>query len=159
MTVTTPPLFYVDTNPAQAGRIWTLVIPAPDKWLTANPSRNNYYARSAQVRKWRQAGCDAGIAAGLPQHVDLVHFHGTARYHGHAPVRDRDNLRPTLKAVIDGLTPPKTVTRKGKTYHYPGCSLLVDDNDRHVAGTDITLERVPGDGRDELVLIIKEIIR
>ena len=156
----TVPLFHIAPAAPTAGREWTLIIAAPCPWLTANPKRNNYYARSAQVRQWRQAGCDAGVKAGLPQGVDLVHFHGTARYHGHsAPVRDRDNLRPTLKAVIDGLTPPKTVTRKGKTYHYPGCSLLVDDNDRHVAGTDITLERVPGTGRDELVLIIKEIIR
>lgn len=153
------PLFHVTLGAASTGRIWQLHIPAPGPWLTANPRRNNYYARSAEVRRWRQAAADAGEKAGLPKGIDYARIDGIARHHGRAPVRDRDNLRPTIKAAVDGLTPEKWVVRKGVRRHYPGCGLLVDDSDKHLAGTDITFERLPGTGRDELVLIIKEILR
>lgn len=156
-----PPLFDIDPGPRAQGRQWTLTIPAPCEWITANKITGTYhrYMRAKLTKPWRQAGCDAAEAQGLPTGLDYVRIDGIARYHGHAPVRDRDNLRPTLKAVIDGLGPPKTSVRKGKTHHYPGYGLIPDDNDRHLAGSDITLERLPGTGRDELVLIIKEILR
>jgi len=158
----TQPLFHIVPAAPTAGREWTFVIPAPCEWITANKITGTYnrYVRAKLTRPWRKASCDAAEREDLPTGLDCVRIDAIARYHtSHPPVRDRDNLRPTLKAVIDGLGPAKTSVRKGKTHRYPGYGLIPDDNDRHLAGSDITLERVPGPGRDELVLIIKEIIR
>lgn len=122
-------------------REWTLTIPAPCKWLTAN-QLNGYHNRiwrSTITKAWRTAAADAARAAGLPTGVHCIEVVGVARFLGRAPVRDRDNLRPTLKAVIDGLTPPRTFTRQGKTFHNPGHGLIADDDDKHLARSDIRI--------------------
>lgn len=132
----TEPLFDVGD-----GREWTLTIPAPCKWLTANRlnNRHNRFSRSKLTKEWRTAGYHAAKAAHLPTGLHCIEVIGVARFLGRAPVRDRDNLRPTLKAVIDGLGPPRTFTRQGKTFHSPGYGLIPDDNDKHLARSDIRI--------------------
>lgn len=120
-------------------REWTLTIAAPCAWLTANHinNRHNRYSRSALTKGWRTAGFEACGVAGLPTGLNVIDVAGVARFLGRAPVRDRDNLRPTLKAVIDGFGPARVWTRKGTTYHSPGYGLIPDDNDKHLADSRI----------------------
>lgn len=146
-------------------REWTIVIPAPCEWITANQLNNRHsrFSRSRLTLAWRTAACRLAAAANLPTGLDYVRIDAVAHFRGRAPVRDRDNLRPTVKACIDGLTPARTFTRKGTIYHSPGYGLIPDDNDRHLAGTDITIgERLPDRPYapvGELALIIREIER
>lgn len=123
------------------GREWTLTILAPCKWLTANQLNNkhNRIWRSTITKAWRAAAANAANAAGLPTGVHRIEVIAVARFLGRAPVRDRDNLRPTLKAVIDGLTPARTFTRQGKTFHSPGHGLIADDDDKHLVRSDIRI--------------------
>jgi hypothetical protein len=143
-------------------RQWEITILAPATWLTANElnNRHNRFSRSTITKAWRKAACDAAARLRLPQDLDYVRIDAVARFPGRAPVRDRDNLRPTVKAAIDGLTPAKTFVRKGKLFHSPGYALIPDDNDRHLAATDIRIERSPSAAaQGELVLIITEVKR
>lgn len=123
------------------GREWTLTIPAPCAWLTANQlnNRHNRFSRSSITKSWRTAGYHAAKAARLPTGLACIEVLGVARFLGRAPVRDRDNLRPTLKAVIDGFGPARTWTRKGATYHSPGYGLIADDDDKHLLRSDIRI--------------------
>jgi hypothetical protein len=114
-------------------------------WLTANVERYRY-SRAQHVRAWRQAVVDACTAAGLPQGITPVRIVAEVRYAGsRAPVRDRLNLANTIKAIVDGLGPGKTITRPvkatgaKKTYRTAGYGFLPDDSDKHVLGTDWTL--------------------
>lgn len=134
--MTAPALFDVGN-----GREWILTIPAPCAWLTANQlnNRHNRFSRSKLTKDWRTAAALAARAAGLPTGVGCIEVIGVARFLGRAPVRDRDNLRPTLKAVVDGLGPPRTWTRKGTTYHSPGHGLIADDDDKHLLRSDIRI--------------------
>lgn len=121
-------------------RTWRLEIFAPDAWLTANIERHRQ-ARSRKVRAWREATVAACTVAGLPKGITPVTITAVVLHAGRAPVRDRLNLAPTLKAIVDGLTPPKTFRRDGKTYTTAGYGLLPDDSDRHVVDTTWRLER------------------
>jgi len=122
-------------------RTWTLQIVAPCAWITANQLNNkhNRFSRSALTKTWRQVVVLHAVGEGLPTGLDYVRVDAVARFMGRAPVRDRDNLRPTLKAAIDGLTPERHFTRQGKNYHSPGYGLIPDDNDKHLAGSDIRI--------------------
>lgn len=147
------------------GREWTVSVLAPCAWITANQLNNRHtrHTRSTLTRQWREAVVEWSKHAKLPTGLDCVRVDAVARFLGRAPVRDRDNLRPTLKAVIDGLTPQRVWARKGKWYVSPGYGLIPDDNDRHLAGSDIRigdpLRTSPPGHPGLLLLTITEVIR
>lgn len=120
---------------------WTVRVPFAGEWLTANPaSSTDRYGRSRAIRDWREATAAACMAARLPKDVTPVRLILGVRYAGNrAPVRDRLNLAPTIKAIVDGLCPPKTITRAGRIYRTAGYGLLPDDSDEHVLGTEWTI--------------------
>lgn len=134
---------------------WTLVIPVPGEWLTANVERYRY-KRSALVKAWRTATVGQCVAGRLPTGITPVDILAVIRHPGRAPVRDRLNLAPTIKALVDALTPGRTFTRNGQTYRTAGYGLLPDDSDRHVRSTDWRLERDDKLRRAEVVLTIRE---
>jgi hypothetical protein len=83
--------------------------------------------------------------AKLPTGITPVRIHADVFYEGtRPPVRDRLNLAPTLKAIVDGLGPARDFTRKRpdgteKTYHTNGYGFLPDDSDKHVLDTTWTI--------------------
>ncbi|MFG3340568.1 hypothetical protein [Glycomyces sp. NPDC048151] len=94
---------------------WTLTIPAPTQWVSAN-DRSHWQSKARLVKIWREAGALHARAAKLP-HIDTpVHITGwvcrtdTRRADAH-------NRILTVKAVIDGLV---------------DAGILDDDNDKHV---------------------------
>lgn len=124
---------------------WTIGIPAV-QWLTANRELH-YRRRSELVRAWRQATVAACTRAQLPTGVTPVRLSAVAQYVTRsAPVRDRLNLAPTIKAIVDGLTPQVVKVRAGKQVVSEGYGLLPDDSDRHVLDTTWTLQRFDPDG-------------
>jgi hypothetical protein len=127
-----------------ADRIYTVYVPAAQAWLTANIERFRY-RRAELVRDWREATWLACREMKLPTGITPVTIHAVCRYVGRRPVRDNMNLAPTLKAVVDGLTPPRTTVRKGKTFRTVGYGLIPDDSDSHVRR--ITWELKPADAR------------
>jgi len=116
-------------------RTWTLVIPAPCEWITANPGSAGVYTIAGLKRQWRRSACIIATTAKLPRGLDYVRIDTECWFptEGRLPVRDRDNLRPTLKAAVDGLGPQTHLTRKGVVSVSPGYGLIVDDSDRHIA--------------------------
>jgi len=131
-----------DSDPAAPRRVWQLTILAPCEWLTANKINDtwNRYARSRLTRQWRQAIVDSCRQGQLPtgeHRLDLIQVEAIARFRGRPPVRDSENLRPTLKAAIDGLTPERYLSRKESRIPVPGWGLIPDDSDKHLARADI----------------------
>lgn len=123
------------------GREWTLVFDMPCEWLTANIDRDKY-KRAGLVKKIRTAVVKACEIENLPKGVGPVAIHVLVHYTSKAaPVRDKLNLAPTMKALVDGLTPAKSFVRDGKTHHVPGHGLLADDSDKHVLDTTWELKR------------------
>lgn len=119
-------------------------LPERDGWLTANRSLH-HMARSARVADWREATVTACHRAGLPRGITPVTITAVIAYRGRRPVRDTANLAPTMKAVIDGLTPARTV-KVGKGINtrvraYRGYGFLPDDSDRHLLTTPIWVLR------------------
>jgi hypothetical protein len=114
---------------------WQVQIPVPvavHGWLTSN-NRKEQMAQSRRVKAYRRAAADAGRRAGLPMEVSGVSLHFDCYYvTAMAPVRDRLNLEPTIKALTDGLGPERGFLRQGKPLWNPGCGFLVDDSDKHV---------------------------
>lgn len=135
---------------------WTLTIPAPGNWLTANIERNRF-RRGALVKAWREATVAQCRAGRLPTGITPVDIAAVVRHPGRPPVRDRLNLAPTIKAIVDALTPSRTFTRNGTTYRTVGYGLLPDDSDRHIRRTDWHLERDNQLRRAQVVLTIREI--
>lgn len=139
-----------------SGREWTVTIVAPCTWLTAN-DRRHWAAQGKLVKQWRLASCLAARWAHLPTGLERVRIDAVAHFRGRAPVRDRDNLRPTLKAVVDGLGPARE-SKKGST---PGYGLVADDDDRHIDGPYLEigakLAPMPFGSLGELVLTIAEV--
>jgi hypothetical protein len=133
-------------NAATKPRTWTLTIPAPCDWLTANIERHRF-KRSKLVREWRQATVIACRAAKLPHNVTPVVAYGVAFYTGRRPVRDRLNLAPTFKAIIDALTPHAVKWRAGKPIVSIGYGFLPDDSDAHVRSTTWELATAASVGR------------
>lgn len=116
-------------------RTWTLTIAAPCPWPTAN-GRGHTIAISHLVRPWRKAAFEAAMVARLPKGLDRVRIETEARFPGRAPVRDRLNLYPTIKSVVDGLGPSRVSLR---TPHAVGWGLVMDDDDQHVDGPYIAI--------------------
>lgn len=116
--------------PAMTGTELHVWIPFAGEWLTAN--RSSRYRHGAS--DWRHATMLACRAAKLPLGITPVSLHLVFRYVGRRPpVRDRMNLYPTVKAIVDGLTPLRHSTRAGKPHTRGGYGLIPDDSDRHVA--------------------------
>jgi hypothetical protein len=102
-------------------RSWTLTIPRPDRWLSAN-QRDHFLRRSDGVKVWRDAAHVHARSARLPQ---LRRAHILAElYFGDRRRRDVHNYYPTLKAVVDGLV---------------DYGLLPDDGDEYLTGPDLRL--------------------
>lgn len=146
-------------------RQWTISVLAPCDWITANQLNNRHtrFTRSALTKQWREAVVQWARHAKLPTGLDYIRVDAVARFLGRPPVRDRDNLRPTLKAAIDALTPQRVWARRGKYYVSPGCGLIPDDCDRHLAGSDIRigdpLRTSPPGHPGLLILNITEVTR
>ncbi len=132
-------------------QMWRVVVPACE-WLTAN-TRLRPIQVSGEVRLWRQAVFVACQRDRLPTGITPVRIVAVAHYVGRAPVRDRLNLAPTIKAVVDGLGPARTLFRNGKpTVRTVGYGFLPDDSDQHVVDTTWTLEQTHLQPRVELFL-------
>lgn len=131
-------------------RTWNVIVPACE-WLTAN-TRLRPIQVSAEVRLWRQATYVACQRDKLPTGVTPVRIVAVAHYVGRAPVRDRLNLAPTVKAIVDGLGPARTIQRGRAMIRTVGYGFLPDDSDEHVIDTTWTLERTDGQPRVELFL-------
>lgn len=125
-------------------REWTIGIPVV-QWLTANRELH-YRRRSEVVAKLRADVVVACMRADLPKGVTPVRLSAVAQYASpRAPVRDRLNLAPTIKAIVDGLTPRTVKVRSGRSVISAGYGLLPDDSDRHVLDTTWTLQRFDPD--------------
>lgn len=145
---------------------WTLVIHAPVPWITSNwITKANPYSRSTAVKQWRQAAYTAAVAANLPVGLDLVTIDAHCWFpaSGSLPVRDRENLRPTVKAATDGLGRETRRTIKGKLHISVGYGLIPDDADKHLARSQhLTIGRdstIPAGSYGRLELVISEVTR
>lgn len=119
---------------------WTLVIPAPADWITSNQiTKISKYERAALVRAWRGATVNYAVQARLPQGLDRVEILAIAQFWGTPPVRDTENLRPTVKAAVDGLGKATRRTVGGRVHIHPGYGLIADDNFRHLGETRLRI--------------------
>ena len=138
---------------------WQIRIPlaaevAAHGWLTSNNREGHPIAQSRRVKAFRRAAADAGRKAGLPVGVSGVSLHFDCSYvTAIAPVRDRLNLEPTIKALVDGLGPERGFLRQGRSNWVPGCGFLVDDSDKHVINTTWALQRDPAKGALPYVIL------
>lgn len=115
-------------------------IPAPADWITSNDlTKMNRWRRATLVKAWRAAAVNYAIQARLPQGLDRVEILAVARFWGRPPVRDTENLRPTVKAVVDGLGRTTRRTVKGITHISPGYGLIPDDNSKHLGETRLRM--------------------
>lgn len=95
-------------------------------------SRGAILARAQRIGEIRGEIATRGKAAKLPVAVDYATITLHYRPRDNRP-RDSVNLAPTLKAVVDGLCPPKVVkTKRGWNVH-AGCGFLRDDSTRWVS--------------------------
>jgi hypothetical protein len=129
-------------------RTWKALIPKAADWLTSNNSHSvslaARYAHSEKVRAWRRATVEALQRKRFPTAVSPVTIHLKFFYAGHRPVRDRLNLEPTVKAIVDGVGPSRRITRDGQTWDTWGYGFLPDDDDKHLLAT--TWELLPASG-------------
>lgn len=116
---------------------WTLTIPAPCDWLTAN-DRDDRRRRASRIRSWRDAAAIYARQAKLPTGLERVRIDAVARFPGRARVRDASNLSDTLKAVVDGLGPARVGTGR-RSYAASGYGLIPDDDTKHLDGPYITI--------------------
>lgn len=90
-------------RPVVEGRRWELEI----GWLGRPVSANVWYgkhrmAKAQLVKKWREAGAEAALVAGLPRGLAGFRLVVQARY-ARNQLTDFDSMAPTGKAVCDGL--------------------------------------------------------
>jgi hypothetical protein len=136
-------------------RTWTIMVPFAGKWMTAN-DRTRPIAAAGIIRDWRQAVFYACTEAKLPKGlVTPVRIHLACWHVGRAPVRDRANLAPTVKAIVDALTPARGFVYRGQQRRTIGYGLIPDDSDKHVVDTTWVL--VPGI-RPRVDLTITEVL-
>lgn len=79
---------------------WTVIIPAPAPWLSAN-QRRDLRRQTPDRRAWRDAGRLHAERVHLPK-LDRVHLLAELRFPDNRR-RDPHNYYPTLKALVDGL--------------------------------------------------------
>lgn len=119
---------------------WTLTIPARCRWMTSNRgnarSVGGRMAIAHLTRQWRFNAYSAASLVKLPTDLAYVRMDFEARFRGIAPVRDRFNLYPTVKAVIDGLGPSRITAR---TPYAVGWGLIPDDDDKHLQMGEIRI--------------------
>lgn len=135
-----------------AGALYRLTLPytEPPPALRANYRGRHWGPRNTASRNARVAVATLGRAAGLHRLTGVRHVTACLRWApGDRIRRDAPNLAPFSKALIDGLTPDRTVVRrvKGKlsiTRHV-GCGLVPDDADEFV--TALTPEIIPPPAR------------
>lgn len=118
-------------------RTWTIQVAFSQFWLTSN--KTSLYRHHA--RPWREAAHVACIAARLPKGITPVTIHAVCWYVGRPPVRETPNLDPTIKAIVDGLTPKVISHRGGKPHARGGYGLIPDDSDRHVLARTFEMRR------------------
>jgi hypothetical protein len=68
-----------------------------------------------------------------------VEILAVAQFWGRPPVDDTENLRPTLKACVDGLGRTSQRTIKNKIHISPGYGLIDDDDIRHLGETRLRI--------------------
>lgn len=114
-------------------------MPPAAEWLTSNKTSRYRWGSGA----WRNAAAAACRAAGVPYDalITPVRIVAVAYYIGRAPVRDDPNLYPTIKAAVDGLTPLRYSSRKGKIHTRGGYGLIPDDSREHVHSLTWTVEK------------------
>lgn len=138
-------------------RKWTITIPAPCAWLTANNTHRMYVVQNKLIRAWRGGAYYAAMRAKLPTGLERVRIEGIVQFRGRPAVRDHMNLWPTFKAVIDGLGPANRSRRTNGI----GYGLITDDDDKHLEGpTWVIGDRLPASpfaSPGDLVLIITEV--
>ncbi|MGY4098067.1 hypothetical protein ACW2Q0_00645 [Nocardia sp. R16R-3T] len=112
-----------------------LALPWTSPPLSMNDGGQTVGARMAKSRKIAQIRRDvvtlarkARLPKGIAYAVITLHY----RPRDNRP-RDSVNLAPTLKAVVDGLTPQKAVTTKRGFNVHPGYGFVPDDSTRHVS--------------------------
>lgn len=120
--------------------LWTVTVPARCRWMTSNKgnarSVGGRMAIAHLTRQWRFNAYSAASLAKLPTGLAHVRMEFEARFRGKAPVRDRFNLYPTIKAVVDGLGPSRITQR---TPYAVGWGLIPDDDDQHLTMGDIRI--------------------
>lgn len=142
---------------------WTLVIPAPAKWLTSNQIiRMSKWERAELIRAWRGATVSYAVQARLPRGLARIEILGVAQFWGKPPVHDTENLRPTLKACVDGLGKMTKRTVGGSTIISPGYGLIADDDFAHLGETRLIMGESLGPAKPygptgKLTLTITEI--
>ncbi|PPJ31891.1 hypothetical protein C5E45_32900 [Nocardia nova] len=95
-------------------------------------TRGAMFAKARKISEIRRTVVTLARAEKLPKGVDraTITLHYRPRNNR---ARDSVNLAPTLKAVVDGLTPQKIVkTKKGFNVH-PGYGFVPDDSTRYVS--------------------------
>jgi hypothetical protein len=142
-------------------RVWVVTITAPCVFLTANDRRHKM-AEAKLIKSWRAAAFVAAQVEHLPRGLARVRIDAVAHFRGRPPVRDRSNLSPTLKAVIDGLGPAREIRRKGVIVGTSiGYGLIPDDDDAHLDGPHLLIgDPLPPraySGPGELILTITEL--
>lgn len=121
-----------------AVRQWTVTIPAPAAWLSANQRHKR--RPDVIIRAWR----DAGLV-----HARRVHLPKLQRAHVLAHLcfptkvrRDVHNYYPTIKPMVDGLV---------------DYGLLPDDSDDYLTGPDLRPGPVCRVGFGEVVLTVTDL--
>jgi crossover junction endodeoxyribonuclease RusA len=127
---------------AIAAQSWTLTIPAPARWLSAN-QRVDLRRQTPDRRAWRDTTAQLARAAKLPT-LDRAHIVATLHFTDRRQ-RDPHNYYPTIKAAVDGLV---------------DYGLLADDSSGYLIGPDLRLgepiarQRYGPPGRLVLVIAI-----
>jgi crossover junction endodeoxyribonuclease RusA len=123
---------------AAGGVLYRLTLPyrEPPAALRGN-YRGHWSGRSKASREVRETVSTLGRAAGLHRLTGVTHIAACLRWApGDRRRRDAGNLWPFSKALIDGLTPDRTVRRrvKGKIHitRHVGCGLVPDDVPKYV---------------------------
>lgn len=120
---------------------WTVTIPAPAPWLSAN-QRRDLRRQTPDRRAWRDAGLVHAKRVHLPK-LQYAHLVAVLRFPDNRR-RDAHNYMPSLKALVDGLV---------------DYGLLPDDSDGHLVGPDLRRGPVMRLGYGEVVLTIVDLAR
>lgn len=119
---------------------WTVTIPAPAPWLSAN-QRRDLRRQTPDRRAWRDAGLVHARRVRLPK-LQRAHLLAVLSFPD-ARRRDAHNYVVTIKALVDGLV--------------GDYGLLPDDSDDYLVGPDLRRGPVCARGYGELVLTITDL--
>lgn len=119
---------------------WTVTIPAPAPWLSAN-HRTDLRRQTPDRRAWRDAGAIHAKRVQLPK-LQHVHVLAVLRFTDKRR-RDPHNYYPTLKALVDGLV---------------DYGLVPDDSHQYLIGPDVRYGPiVASKGYGEVVLTVTDL--